>query len=1011
MGLGGAFMTRARYQYLGLLLLLLTATPAHASVHDIHLYTDNSPDCVSIEDFVATATSAWDDPEDQAVALWRWMVRSHLQTSATFEDGAPLWDPIQFYGSYPNTFCGYMAAFLTAFVDVMGGDWRHRYIELSDHTVAEISWDAGATWHMFDTSMVVHARRHDGAIASCADIAAPGSCALSQLWGAAGAEPGHLYLYHAAAECMTNPPDPLHTEPGYPSGYRQAADNPVPFSRTLRNGADSYLTGFDVQTAFTHVRRGWRNRLHLHPGQVYTRYWEPLGEGPEYARLTSRGNDPNDAAYPSNIRSNGRWEIAPDFTAADVRGGWHQLTGLVHRDQDGGTGPVLRPGPGVAEAQAVVKLDGANVLTSARVYLAGRRGAGDQAGLEISRDAGCTWALVAAPAAGIFAGWHDLPASLVGGAFEVLVRVRLVPDATRLDCGLDELRLEATTQLNRMTLPRLQRGANRVRFAAGPPQETLTLRPTLHAGAEHHWSVSADSYAGLTSGTEFLGYSTAIVVPTAAGVPGTVTWRIDAPSDLLGAEFGGSCLTRLQGSGDQVRLRYSWNGLNFTTAAVFDGATAPTWDARHFGSAAPVPAGARSVWLQYDVRSSVGPSAQSTGLQDVLLQVHHAAHDPAFAPVEVTWCWTEHRTTGDVTRQHTRVTNTSDAVWELNVAGYRDPTMRWVRVRLAAPGTPEGYDDGVDVGPGAGLDKVTIGAEWLDDLAFGRPYTVSRPAAALNPDTGGRELTDGVVIPPTDYQTSTYVQGQAAYWAGDAPLTVTVDLGSEQTVSALRVTSHQPNAEYGHAGTIAATALDAAGGATSLGVIQHDDIWSPPGDHLDWGYVRSGDFAGLPAGGRLAYGYWLVLDAPVTARQVRLEILPLAGHGLGLSEVQVFAAATVGDWPDHDVDLGGGPVTAVAPDAGPSTAGPRRLSVVPNPANPGTVIGYELARSARVRLRLIDVRGREVRTLVDGWRPGGAHRAFWDGRDDAGRAAASGVYLVVGEWLGERTVGTVTLVR
>ncbi len=1003
-------MLRSVVQLL-LVLTLLGAACAHASVHDIHLYTDSSPDYVSIEDFAATATSVWDDPEDQAVAFWRWMVRGHLQTSATFEDGAPLWDPIRFYGSYPNTFCGYMAAFLTAFVDVMGGDWRHRYVELGDHTVAEVSWDAGATWHMFDASMVVYARRHDGAIASCADIAAPGSCALSDLWGGAADEPGHLYLYHAAPECMTNPPDPDHPlELGYPSGYRKAADNPVPFSRTLRNGADSYISGFSVQEAFTHVRRGCRNRLHLHPGHAYTRYWEPLGAGPEYARLTSKGLDPNDSYYPTSIRGNGRWEIAPDFAAADVRGGWHQLTGLVHRDQDGGGGPVLRPGPGVTLADAVLKIDAANVLTSARVYLAGRRGDGDQVMLDISRNAGCTWIPVAAPAAGAFASWHELPASLVGGAFEALVRVRIVPDDTRQDCGLDELRVEAVTQVNSLTLPRLQRGANRVRFAAGPPLETLTLQPTLHAGAEHHWTVSAADHAGLTSRTEYLGYSSAIVVPTLAGVPGSATWRVETPADLLGATFGGSFITRFAGAGDRVELAYSWDGLDFTTAAVFDAGAAPTWDARLFATPGPAPAGQRTIWMRYDVLSSVDASYQGTGIQEALLQVHHAAHDPAFAPVEVTWCWTEHRLDGDVVRTHTRVVTTTDEIWDLNVAGYRDPTMQWVRTRLAEPGAPAGYGDGVDVGPAAGLDKVRIEADWIDDLALGRPYTVSRLSAPVNPDTDGRELTDGVIIPPTTYTTSVYVQGQAAYWEGDAPLTVTVDLGGERTVRALRVTSHQPNADFGHAGTIAAYALDAEGAATGMGVIQHDDVWSPPGDHLDWGYGRTDEFSDLPAEGRLAHGYWLVLEAPVAAHRIRLDILPLAGRGVGLSEVQVFSAVSVTDWPDREVDLGAAAVTAVRDDASAPLA-PRRLSVAPNPANPGTVIGYELPRDTRVVLRIVDMRGRVVRTLVEGWRPGGAQRAFWDGRDDGGRAAASGLYLAVGEWAGGRAVGSVTLVR
>ncbi|HPF69387.1 MAG TPA: FlgD immunoglobulin-like domain containing protein [Candidatus Krumholzibacteria bacterium] len=990
--------------------VLACAVPAAASVHDIHLYTSSTPDCVSLDDLVATITATWSEPEDQALAFWRWMVHSHLQTSATFEDGAPIWDPIQFYGSYPNTFCGYMASYLTAFADRMGGDWRHRYVELADHTVAELSWDAGATWHMFDTSMVVYVRRHDGQIASCADIAASDACGLSAFWGAAGAEPGHLYLFHAADECMTNPPDPVHTELGYPSGYRKGTDNPVVFSRTLRNGADSYIAGFDVQTAFTHIRNGWRNRLHLHPGHTYTRSWTPLGAGAEYARLNSRGLDPNDSYYPANIRSNGLWEIAPGFGDVDPALGWFDLQGLVHRDQDGGQGPAFRPAAGQAAAIATVKVDAANVLTSARVWAAGTRGADDGLLLAFSRDAGCTWTTFAAPGAGAFAAWYDLGSAQVGGCSELLVRAVMTPGATRTDCGLDNLRIEAITQLNRMTLPALQRGANRVRFAAGVPRETLTLRPTLHQGAAYHWSTSAEAWGGLVSGTEVLGYSTAITYPAAAGVPGFVTWRIATPTPIVAVEYGGSFVTRFPGPADRVLLESSWDGASYATDAVFDATTAPTWDARMDASPAGIPVGAQEVRLRYEATSSVDASSQSTGLQDVLMMVQHAPWDPSFAPVAVTWCWTEHRTGGDVTRSHTRVVTGAQDTWTLDVGGYRDPTMQWVRVRLAEPGDLEGYDDGVDVGPGAGRDKVRIAARWLDDCAFGRPYTVSHPAAALNPDTGGRELTDGVVIPPTDYQTSTYVQGQAAYWDGDAPVTVTIDLGQERVVKAVRVTSHQPNAQFGHAGTVTVTGIAGDGSSAPLGVIQHDDIWSPPGDHVDWGYVRSEDFADLPAGGRLAYGYWLVPAAPVTAAEVTLDFVPLAGHGLGLSEIQVFTDVAVTDWPDHDVVIGSG-AADVGDGEGASVPSLQAMTIYPNPANPGAWITYALPQAADAELAVYDVRGRLVRTLVDGWRPAGQHRAWWDGRDGQGRSVASGVYLAVGRWGGAQAVGRITLVR
>jgi hypothetical protein len=69
----------------------------------------------------------------------------------------------------------------------------------------------------------------------------------------------------------------------------------------------------------------------------------------------------------------------------------------------------------------------------------------------------------------------------------------------------------------------------------------------------------------------------------------------------------------------------------------------------------------------------------------------------------------------------------------------------------------------------------------------------------------------------------------------------------------------------------------------------------------------------------------------------------------------------------------------------------------PNPFNPSTSLAYRIGGSgdARVRLRILDVQGRALRTLVDERQ--GADRDYtitWDGRDDAGLALASGSYLV-----------------
>jgi hypothetical protein len=58
-----------------------------------------------------------------------------------------------------------------------------------------------------------------------------------------------------------------------------------------------------------------------------------------------------------------------------------------------------------------------------------------------------------------------------------------------------------------------------------------------------------------------------------------------------------------------------------------------------------------------------------------------------------------------------------------------------------------------------------------------------------------------------------------------------------------------------------------------------------------------------------------------------------------------------------------------------------------------TTIRYQLSKRAPVVLEIRNMLGQKVRTLVDGEQNTGQHAAMWDGLDEAGRAAASGVYF------------------
>jgi hypothetical protein len=68
----------------------------------------------------------------------------------------------------------------------------------------------------------------------------------------------------------------------------------------------------------------------------------------------------------------------------------------------------------------------------------------------------------------------------------------------------------------------------------------------------------------------------------------------------------------------------------------------------------------------------------------------------------------------------------------------------------------------------------------------------------------------------------------------------------------------------------------------------------------------------------------------------------------------------------------------------------------PNPFNPVTSIQYTV-RSRRTplptTLKIYNIRGQLVRTLVDEPKGPGTYRVIWDGRSDDGKAVASGVYL------------------
>ncbi|MBD3340034.1 MAG: T9SS type A sorting domain-containing protein [Candidatus Lokiarchaeota archaeon] len=83
----------------------------------------------------------------------------------------------------------------------------------------------------------------------------------------------------------------------------------------------------------------------------------------------------------------------------------------------------------------------------------------------------------------------------------------------------------------------------------------------------------------------------------------------------------------------------------------------------------------------------------------------------------------------------------------------------------------------------------------------------------------------------------------------------------------------------------------------------------------------------------------------------------------------------------------------------------------PNPFNPATHIRYALPTSEHIRIHIVDLLGRRVRTLYDGYQQNGLHTILWDGMNDSYQPVASGVYIVRIEAKNTIRTKKVTLIR
>jgi hypothetical protein len=111
-----------------------------------------------------------------------------------------------------------------------------------------------------------------------------------------------------------------------------------------------------------------------------------------------------------------------------------------------------------------------------------------------------------------------------------------------------------------------------------------------------------------------------------------------------------------------------------------------------------------------------------------------------------------------------------------------------------------------------------------------------------------------------------------------------------------------------------------------------------------------------------------------------------------------------------DIDIYGDPTQLAV--GGPRGRTPIAvLPASPNPFRAETRLSFDLRERQTVQVDVFDVQGRRMALLVNRILDPGHYEVAWDGRDESGRGAASGIYFIRFQAPGGRAEQKIVLAR
>jgi hypothetical protein len=818
----------------------------------------------------------WPTVPEKLYAMFWWNHIARRQVPPMYQHGLEVTDPIRQFNDYGYTQCSTISGINCGIWHNMG--FPVRYWDIAGHTVPEVQYDGH--WHMYDDSMSNIYFTCDGQrVAGVEDIRQELGCRAS----GGKVEKYHLVLFHSLSS-------------NGPNGFSTGAEA----CRTLSDLAGCYRNGSWVWW-MSNWDWGHRYILNPKPHEVYTRYYTRLeGFDPKIAYdAKAWKNDPRffvpnpntpskDQSDPEavvgvrRIRGTGQWDYQPSLTTTDSKD-YHSLANIAFEKPAG-----LRPQQAGRIAEAVFKVQGANVITSQEIDAKlARKSADDQASIAVSTDNGGHWNTVwTASAAG------GVPARLtlikeVNGAYEILVKVQMTAKANASDLVLKRLHFRTFTQINSKTQPRLNIGKNTIYVGAGEQTESTVLWPELQADKYKELVFDANNIR--TEKIHPLYDPT--LLPADLNKEAHLVYKFQAPGDITRLTIGARYRHLVNSDQGAIAFLYSLDeGKTWTQAWRFRGTPnanpkkpmGSCVDAIHHEPIA-IRKGHKSVLVKY--------SLDKFGLWNLRAEANYLPGDVTFKPLEVTFTWNERQEDYSlVKRSHTQLIDRLPARYEIHVAGADHPEMVSLRIKQQGAATAAstqpveyGYSDDKDVG---GQKYVGAWVTYGKDIALGKKYSFSKPSVqcwAGCYDKDLTRLTDGYIGAPAG---GGYFWSKSAGWDDKTPeFGIDLDLGHETPCAAIGLSSCGDEALTGRlAANQSVEVFVSSDGKDykSIGLVN----FKPRFKDIPYNYML-GDEETMPTG-----IFYVPLPKPVSARYVRYKV-KFKGGMFFTTELLVYDCVTV----------------------------------------------------------------------------------------------------------------------